>query len=221
MKRLLLATVLCLSAPAAFAQPPSGCLNCGPHQAAPTPASTATLPADAPVKTELDNVFTQLGDQVKRADTLLKQLRETAARKPEDVAQQVQTSTMVLSGLVDKLKQNGDIAGQLGAVRNAASAHLKRVQEMAKGTIDEEDRTKILSAWQSVLQGADTGQANMATMRDSLNAALSSLRERSLAIGELALAGQYQQVIDSFNHWIGDLKNTVDSLHQLIGTPTS
>ena len=42
-----------------------------------------------------------------------------------------------------------------------------------------------------------------------------------MAIGELMLAAQYQQVIDSFNHWIGDLKTTVDSLHQLIGTPNS
>jgi hypothetical protein len=209
MKRLLLATVLCLSAPAAFAQ----------HTTTPKP--TPTLPADAPVKTELDNVFTQLGDQVRRADTLLEQLRETSKQTPANVAQQVQTSAMVLSGLVDKLKENGDIAGQLGSVRNAAAAHLKRVQGMPKGMIDEEDRTKIINAWQTVLQGADTGQANMTTMRESLTAALSRLRERSLAIGELALAGQYQQVIDSFNHWIGDLKNTVDSLHQLIGTPTS
>ena len=137
------------------------------------------------------------------------------------MVQQVQTSAMVLSGLVDKLKQNGDIAGELGAVRNAAAQHLKRVQDMPKGMIDEEDRTKIINAWQTVLQGADTAQANMATMRESLTAALSRLRERSLAIGELMLAAQYQQVIDSFNHWIGDLKNTVDSLHQLIGTPTS
>ncbi len=207
MKRLLLATALCLAAPTTFAQ----------HTTKPTP----TLPADAPVKTELDKVFTQLGDQVSKADTLLKQLRETANRKPEDVVKQIQTSTMVLSGLVDRLQQSGDIAGQLGAVRNAAAAHLKRVEELPKGSIDEEDRTKIISAWKNVLQGADNAQANMATMRDSLMAALQRLRMRSMAIGELMLANQYQQVIDSFNRWIGDLKNTVDSLHQLIGTPTS
>lgn len=207
MKRLLLATMLCLAAPAAFAQ----------HTTKPTP----TLPADAPVKTELDKVFTQLGDQVQRADTLLKQLRETEKQTPANVEQQIQTSTMVLSGLVDRLQQSGDIAGQLGAVRNAAAAHLKRVEELPKGSIDEEDRTKIISAWKNVLQGADNAQSNMATMRDSLMAALQRLRMRSMAIGELMLAAQYQQVIDSFNHWIGDLKSTVDSLHQLIGTPNS
>jgi ElaB/YqjD/DUF883 family membrane-anchored ribosome-binding protein len=208
MKRvLLLATALCVAAPSVFAQQPTK----------PMP----TLPAEAPVKTELDRVFSELGTQVSRADVLLKQLRDTAHQTPDNVVQQVQTSAMVLSGLVDKLKQNGDIAGQLLAVRNAAATHLKRVQEMPKGMIDEEDRTKILSAWQQVLQGADTAQANMATMRDSLNAALARLRERSLAIGELMLAAQYQQVIDSFTHWIGDLKGTVDSLHQLLGTPAS
>lgn len=157
MKRLLLATALCLAAPSAFGQ----------QSTKPTP----TLPADAPVKTELDKVFTQLGDQVQRADTLLKQLRETANRKPEDVVQQIQTSTMVLSGLIDRLQQNGGIAGQLGAVRNAAAQHLKRVEELPKGSIDEEDRTKIIGAWKNVLHGADSAQANMATMQDSLMAA--------------------------------------------------
>ena len=218
MKRLLLAIVLCLGVPAAFAQyrdpPPGGRSTIDAH----TPA---TLPADAPVKSELDKVFTELGDQVQRADTLLKQLRDTANRKPEDVVQQIQTSTMVLSGLVDRLQQSGDIAGQLGAVRNAAAQHLKRVQELPKGMIDEEDRTKIISAWSGVLQSADNAQANMATMRDSLLAALTRLRMRSMAIGEMMLANQYQQVIDSFNRWIGELKNTVDSLHQIIGTPAS
>jgi flagellar biosynthesis/type III secretory pathway M-ring protein FliF/YscJ len=82
MKRLLLAIVLCLGVPAAFAQqrnlPPGGQSTVDTH-------TTAMLPADAPVKSELDKVFTELGDQVQRADTLLKQLRETANRKPEDV----------------------------------------------------------------------------------------------------------------------------------------
>ena len=218
MKRLLLVIVLCLGAPAAFAQyrnpPPGGSSTLDTH-------TKSALPADAPVKSELDKVFTELGDQVQRADTLLKQLRETANRKPEDVVQQIQTSTMVLSGLVDRLQQSGDIAGQLGAVRNAAAQHLKRVQELPKGMIDEEDRTKIISAWSGVLQSADNAQANMATMRDSLMAALTRLRMRSMAIGEMMLANQYQQVIDSFNRWIGELKSTVDSLHQIIGTPTS
>src|SRR6185312_806396 len=104
----------------------------------------ASLPADAPVKTELDKIFTQLGDQVKEADGLLTHLRETANKKPEDIVAEVRNSALALSALTDRLKQNGDIAGNLAAVRNAAAIHLKRVQELPKGAMEEEDRTKIV-----------------------------------------------------------------------------
>lgn len=208
MKRvLLLATALCVVSPMSYAQQPTK----------PVP----TLAPDTSIKGELDAVFGQLNQQLKQVEGLLGFLKTTQAKNPQELAKQVQTSALELSSLIDRLQQNGDIGGQLAAVRNAAAAHFKRIQDLPKGSLNEADRTSLATTWSSILQNADKAKATMDTMRERLGAALTKLRMRSIAIGELTLAAQYAQAIDAFNRWLGELNSTVEDLHRVLGEPTS
>jgi hypothetical protein len=94
--------------------------------------------------------------------------------------------------------------------------HRKRVAEMEKGSIEEVDRTSIISAWDHVVQEADNAQASMGDMKIKLTNILNKLRMRRVAIGEMLLAGQYRSAVEALRSWIKELDDTVKTLHQAI-----
>ncbi|MGO8866404.1 MAG: hypothetical protein ACLQME_07885 [Alphaproteobacteria bacterium] len=193
------------------------CANAAQKPAAAGPqAQPAEIPYDTPVKAELEKIFNGLASQLQEADTLVKLLRNTAAKNPADTETQIDSAAQTLGTLADRLQPEADLAQQLAALRNAAAVHRKRVQEMPNGTIGEADRTTILAAWDRILQDADKAQASMKDMHDSLTNVLQELRIRKTAVSELMLAGQYQAAVDTLKNWLGDLEMTVKNLHKSI-----
>ncbi len=174
------------------------------------------VPYDTPIKSELEKVFNGLVYQLKQADDLVAKLRATASKKPDDAKGDVDQAAQTLSALADHVAPNGDMMNQLLALRNAATVHRKRVQEMGKDIIEEQDRTAITSAWDRVIQEADKAQAAMGDMQNRLMSLLNKLRMRQSAITELLLAGQYQSAITALKAWLGELETTVKNLHQVI-----
>ena len=174
----------------------------------------SVLTADTPIKTELEKIFGGLQDQLKEIDTLAAKLKATTNRRPEDTQVQINGAAQTLSALADRLQPTGDLAAQLSALRNAAALHRQRVQDMAKDSIDEADRTALLKAWDKALIDTDKTGVALGEMRDRLTHALAKLRMRQTAVGEYLLAGQYQAAVATLRSWLGDLDATVKSLHQ-------
>jgi hypothetical protein len=204
MKRLVLALLCALIPLTSYAQPSK-------QQAVVQP-----LPPQTAIKSDLDKIFDGLASQLKAADALVVQLKATAAKTPADTSAEVNNAAEVLSGLADKTRADGELAGQLSALRNAAVIHRKRVTDMAKGSIEETDRTNILSSWDKVTQEADEAQAAMVNMHQSLMGSLDKLRMRQVAVSELLLAGQYQAAVAALKGWLSELESTVAALHKAI-----
>jgi hypothetical protein len=137
--------------------------------------------------------------------------------QPSDTLKQVDAAARTLSGLIDRLSETGDLGQQVQNVRNAATTHRKRVEEMTDQTIDNEDKTAILKAWDDITQGTDNARVSMKNMRESLSSALGKLTRKRVAISEMLLANQYQEAISSFNAWVRDLEQTTKSLHEMLG----
>ena len=178
-----------------------------------------TPPTPPAVRPELDGVFAKLNDQLKAADDLVKGLRGTANKTTGDTQRDVLSAAGSLSQLVDRLGPNGDIATTLDDVSQAAAIHQKRVMNAPEGSIEEQDRTDALTAWERVTKEVDTARTTMSTMRTKLSAVLERLRKRQAGISELLLAGQYEQAVKSLNAWLTDLQTTVDGLHQSMTRP--
>jgi len=179
-------------------------------------AAMARPAVETPVKADIDAIFARLVDELRQAKALAQQLRATAAKTPQDTQREVDTAARTISGLADALDPTGQLAMRLAALRKAALAHRKRVQDYPKGMIEETDRTTILAAWDKVLQEADAAGTTMSTMRDRLLATLQKLRMRQVAVSELLLAGQYQAAAETLMKWLNDLQSTVNGLDRAI-----
>lgn len=189
----------------------------------PPAAVTKPLPPETPVRNELAKIFEKLSEDLKAADGLVARLRSTAQKTPESARAEVNEAAKVLGDIADRLKPTGDVAGQLQALRNAATVHRKRVTDMAPNIIDEADRQSILNAWDAILQNADATTAAMADMKTKLTSALENLRMRQVAMSEMLLAGYHQGAVDALKKWLGDLEVTVGDLHKVLAPakPTS
>lgn len=194
----------------------------GQAQQAP-PTIAKPIPPDTPVRNELGKIFERLTNDVKQADALVARLREIAQKTPEAARAEVNNAATLLGNLADRLKPTGDIAGQLQALRNAATVHRKRVADLAPNLLDEADRQAILDAWDATLRDTDNAAAAMADMRSKLMSALENLRMRQTAMAELVLAGQYQAAVEAMKKWLVDLEATVGGLHKVLepAKPTS
>jgi uncharacterized protein YukE len=168
-------------------------------------------------KNELNDVLKRLNDQAKQVDGLVAKLKGVTNMQPSDTLKQVDAAARTLSGLIDRLSDSGDLSQQVQNVRNAATTHRKRVEEMNTQTIDNEDKTAILKAWDDIMQGTDNAKVSMKNMRESLGSALGKLTRKRVAISEMLLASQYQEAISSFNAWVRDLEKTTKSLHEMLG----
>lgn len=181
----------------------------------------ATAPApdslpNIPVQADLQQVFSGLANQLHEADKLVKRLKKTAAERPQDTKQAIEQGAVELSTLADRVAPTGDLAQELMAVRQAAVLHRKRVQDLAKGTIEESDRTIILAGWDHVIQQADKARAAMDDMHGRLMNAVKELRMRETAVSEMMLAGEYNAAIKAVQDWIAELQTTVSSLRSVI-----
>jgi hypothetical protein len=176
-----------------------------------------TTPPEASAKSELDDVLKRLNDQAKQVDGLVARLKSVSNMQPSDTLKQVDAAARTLSSLIDRLSESGDLGQQVQNVRNAATTHRKRVEEMTDQTIDNEDKTAILKAWDDITQGTDNAKVSMKNMRESLGSALGKLTRKRVAISEMLLANQYQEAISSFNAWVRDLEQTTKSLHEMLG----
>ena len=178
---------------------------------------TSGITADTPVKTELEKIFGGLQSQLKEIDNLAANLKATTNRKPAETQTQINGAAQTLSALADRLQPTGDLAAQVTALRNAAALHRQRVQDMAKDSIEEADRTALLKAWDKALIDADRAGAALGEMRERLTHALTRLRMRQVAVGEYLLAGQYQAAVATLRSWLGELEATINNLHNAIG----
>ena len=211
-------TVALLVASAAEAQPPLSDL--APSS---TPSQPARTDADG-ASTQIKDVFNQMKGNVEYLDKLLAYLKALAEKKPSDIAAEVKSAAANMSILADRMTANGDVGKQLVGIRTAAALHEKRVQEMPQGAIAEEDRTRIVTAWQHIIQEADKATASMGDVHNRIMDVLTELRMKQAAVGELLLAGQYEAAMETFEKWLADLQTTVNSLHEIIsqfGTPPS
>jgi ABC-type transporter Mla subunit MlaD len=188
-----------------------------PQQVIPAPQPEQTVPPESSAKSELDDVLKRLNDQAKQVDGLVARLKSVTNMQPSDTLKQVDAAARTLSGLIDRLGDSGDLSQQVQNVRNAATTHRKRVEEMNDHTIDNEDKTAILKAWDDIMQGTDTAKVSMKNMRESLGSALGKLTRKRVAISEMLLANQYQAAISSFNAWVRDLEQTTKNLHEMLG----
>jgi hypothetical protein len=179
-------------------------------------AAMAQPAVETPIKADIDAIFARLVDELRQAQVLAQQLRTAAGKTPRDTQREVDSAARTISGLADTLNPNGELALRLAALRKAALAHRKRVQDYPKGTIEETDRTTILAAWDKVLQEADAAGTAMSTMHDRLLATLEKLRMRQAAVSELLLAGQYKAAVDTLMKWLNDLQSTVNGLDHAI-----
>ena len=57
-----------------------------------SPGAIANLPYDTPIKSQLNEVFGRLGQQVKIADALMQHLREISIKKPQEVQQEIEAA---------------------------------------------------------------------------------------------------------------------------------
>ena len=115
------------------------------------PASQAVPGSPSTVRDELDAVMKRLVDQTKAVDRLAQQLRDTSKIKPEDMKKEVEGAANTLAGLLDKLRDGGDIDQQINSLRNAAATHRQRVEggapvhdhdvDAALGEIDPGDQS--------------------------------------------------------------------------------
>lgn len=212
MKRLLLVLVLALMPAVGSAQQKEPQAS---QQAVQVPSAEA----------QLHDAFDKIKGNVEFLDKLVAYLKDTASKNPDDAAKTVEQTARNLSVLADRLASDGDVGKELLAIRTAAGLHMKRVQEMPPGTITEEDRTKIVGAWEHVLQQTDTATGAMSDLRTRLMDVLNQLRMKETAMSELLLAGQYGAAIQAFMQWVAELQVTVTNLHKVIdtfgSTPTS
>lgn len=181
------------------------------------PPQAEQTPPESSAKNELDDVIKRLNEQAKQVDGLVARLKGVTNMQPSDTLKQVDAAARTLSTLIDRLGDQGDLSQQVQNVRNAATTHRKRVEEMNEQTIDNEDKTAILKAWDDITQGTDNARVSMKNMRESLGSALGKLTRKRVAISEMLLANQYQEAISSFNAWVRDLEKTTKSLHEMLG----
>ena len=146
-------------------------------------------------------------------------LRDTAKKGPVEAQLEVAKTAQSLGQLADRLQDEGDILSQLRAVKNAATVHRDRVQDIPKGNISEADRTVVLAKWNSILQQADRAQAKVLNMRDKLLGAITELRVRQVGISEQLLAGSYEDAVKSLNQWLDELEKLINDLRTSITAP--
>lgn len=182
----------------------------------PLPSRQPAINDRTHIKSELDKVFNGLASQLKEVENLAANLKSTANRKPEDTQQQLSEAANTLSTLADRLVPNGDLAGQLTALRSAAAIHRQRILDMPKEALEEADRTGLLQAWDRIIVDADKGTAAMSTMRERLMAVLGKLRARQVAVSEFLLADQFQSAVNAVKSWINDLDTTINGLRKVI-----
>jgi uncharacterized protein (DUF885 family) len=137
-----------------------------------------------PIQQDLAGVLKALSEQITRADQLVAHLRDTAKKGPVEAQLEVAKTAQSLGQLADRLQDEGDILSQLRAVKNAATVHRDRVQDIPRGNISEGDRTVVLAKWNSILHQADRAQAKVLNMRDKLLGAITELRVRQVGISE-------------------------------------
>ena len=172
-----------------------------------------------PIQQDLAGVLKALSEQITRADQLVAHLRDTAKKGPVEAQLEVAKTAQSLGQLADRLQDEGDILSQLRAVKNAATIHRDRVQDIPNGNISEADRTAVLSKWNSTLQQADRAQAKVLTMRDKLLGAITELRVRQVGISEQLLAGGYEDAVKSFNQWLDELEKLINDLRASVAAP--
>jgi hypothetical protein len=199
------------------------CPVIGQAQQRPPATVTKPLPPDTQIGAELNKIFERLGNELKEADAIATRLRSAAQKTPEDAKAQVDDATKLLSGLADRLKPTGDVAGQVEALRNAATANRKRVADMPATMLDEMDRQRILDKWDSISRNAAGVTSAMADMRSKVVSSVENLRLRQVAIAELVLAGEFEGAINSLKKWLADLDQTMKDLHAAVegARPTS
>lgn len=188
-----------------------------------TMTTAKPLPPDTQVGAELNKIFERLGNTLKEADAIAARLRSAVQKTPEEAKAQVDDASKLLSGLADRLKPTGDVAGQVEALRNAANVNRKRVADMPSTMLDEMDRQRILDKWDSISRNAAGVTSAMADMRTKLLSSVENLRMHQVAIGELVLAGEYEGAINSLKKWLADLDQTMKDLHSAVegARPTS
>jgi uncharacterized protein (DUF885 family) len=181
-----------------------------------------TSPAFAesdPIQQDLAGVLKALSEQITRADQLVAHLRDTAKKGPVEAQLEVAKTAQSLGQLADRLQDEGDILSQLRAVKNAATVHRDRVQDIPNGNISEADRTVVLTKWNSTLQQADRAQAKVLTMRDKLLGAITELRVRQVGISEQLLAGGYEDAVKSLNQWLDALEKLINDFRASVAAP--
>jgi hypothetical protein len=177
--------------------------------------------APASVKSELDELFANLNIQLKKVDEVVARAKSAANRTPGEVTKEVENSSQVLSALLDKIQPTGDMMQQVAALRAAAVVHRRRISDMSKEILTEEDKNSLLMAWDKNIRASDEIRIAMDAMRINLQNAVTKLRMKSAAISEMVLADEFRGVFETYNNWIKELQGTLNNLHRIIQTPGS
>jgi len=165
-----------------------------------------------PVTSDLEDVFNSLNTQLGTVEQLSGQLKGLSTSTPENMQTQIAGAAKVLGDLVDKLAEGGELSNQLAAVRSAAQVHRKRIDEVPKEGMTEQDRTSLMATWDKIITDADRLATKITDSRERVLNSLKGLRMRQAAMGEYILAGRFQAALNSIRDWASELDSAISRL---------
>jgi hypothetical protein len=207
--------ILCVGIILAF----SGAVNAQSVKPAATlvkPAVSMPSPIPSGMEQDLSNIQKSLGDLVGRLDSVKSRLGNVSKMVPGDAELAVTNTATILGGIVDSLRDEGDILLSIHAVKEAAQRHKERVQSIPKNDINEADRSNVLAKWDSVLQTSDKMSLMSMAMREKVLALITTLRLRQVGISELILVDSYGEALRSLGDWMSELDKIINELHKTI-----